>query len=51
LDFRAEFFNFTNTPKFAQPINDFSAGPKVFGLITSTSGNPRIVQLALKLSF
>jgi hypothetical protein len=51
LDFRAEFFNFTNTPKFAQPVNDFAAGPAVFGLITSTSGNPRIVQLALKLLF
>ena len=50
LDFRAEFFNFTNTPKFGQPVNDFSAGP-AFGLITSTVANPRVVQLALKLNF
>jgi hypothetical protein len=50
LDFRAEFFNFTNTPKFGQPINDFAAGP-AFGLITSSAGNPRIVQLALKYRF
>lgn len=51
LDFRAEFFNFTNTPKFGLPVNDFAAGPKSFGLITTTSGNPRIVQFALKLLF
>jgi hypothetical protein len=50
LDFRAEFFNFTNTPKFGQPVNDFAAGP-AFGLITSSAGNPRIVQLALKYRF
>jgi hypothetical protein len=50
LDFRAEFFNFTNTPKFAQPVNDFAAGP-AFGVITATNGNPRIVQFALKLQF
>ena len=50
LNFRAEFFNFTNTPKFGQPVNDFAAGP-AFGVITSTSGNPRIVQFALKLQF
>lgn len=50
LDFRAEFFNFTNTPKFGQPVNDFSTGP-AFGLITSTASNPRVVQLALKLNF
>jgi hypothetical protein len=51
LEFRTEFFNFTNTAKFAQPVNDFAAGPGVFGLITTTSGNPRIVQFALKLQF
>jgi hypothetical protein len=50
LDFRAEFFNFTNTPKFGNPINDFGAGP-AFGLITSTVGNPRIIQFALKYRF
>jgi len=50
LQFRAEFFNFTNTPKFGQPIPDFAAGP-AFGLISSTSANPRIIQLALKYNF
>ena len=51
LDFRAEFFNFTNTPKFAQPVNDRATGPGVFGLITSMASNPRVVQFALKLKF
>ena len=52
LDFRAEFFNFTNTPKFGLPLNDFAAGPGVpFGVISSTVGNPRIVQAALKFRF
>jgi hypothetical protein len=50
LDFRSEFFNFTNTPKFGQPLNDFAAGP-AFGVISSSAGNPRIVQIALKYSF
>lgn len=50
LDFRAEFFNFTNTPKFGQPVNDFAAGP-AFGVISSTAGSPRIVQAALKFRF
>jgi Carboxypeptidase regulatory-like domain/TonB dependent receptor/TonB-dependent Receptor Plug Domain len=52
LDFRAEFFNFTNTPKFGQPFNDFAAGPGApFGVISSTVGNPRIIQFALKLHY
>jgi hypothetical protein len=50
LQFRAEFFNFTNTPKFGLPVNDFATGP-AFGLISSTASNPRIVQFALKYSF
>ena len=50
LQFRAEFFNFTNTPKFGQPTNDLAAGP-AFGVISSTASNPRIIQFALKYSF
>jgi hypothetical protein len=50
LQFRTEFFNLTNTPKFASPVSDFSAGP-AFGVISSTVSNPRIIQFALKLSF
>ena len=50
LQFRTEFFNLTNTPKFALPVSDYSAGP-AFGVISSTVSNPRIIQFALKLSF
>ena len=48
LEFRAEIFNFTNTPPLGGPnvvLN--SAG---FGSISS-AGDPRVVQMALKLNF
>jgi hypothetical protein len=55
IEFRAEFFNFTNTPKFGLPVSDFSLnapGPNnPFGQITSTVANPRIIQFALKYGF
>jgi Carboxypeptidase regulatory-like domain/TonB-dependent Receptor Plug Domain len=50
LQFRAEFFNFTNTPKFGLPDNDHAAGP-AFGVISSTASSPRIIQFALKYNF
>lgn len=50
LHLRGEFFNLTNTANFNSPVNNVSAGP-VFGAITSTSSNPRIIQLALKYQF
>jgi hypothetical protein len=50
VEFRTEFFNFTNTPKFGLPANDRAAGP-AFGVISSTASNPRIVQFALKYRF
>ena len=50
LQFRAEFFNFTNTPKFDLPINDRSAGA-AFGAITLSASSPRIIQFALKFNF
>jgi hypothetical protein len=59
LEFRAEFFNAFNTSQFADPAN-LDAGTVVgpafvpspsFGVITSTSVSPRVVQLALKLNF
>jgi hypothetical protein len=50
LQFRAEFFNLTNTPNFGGPITNVAAGG-AFGLITSTTNNPRIIQFALKYSF
>ncbi|MGH9733454.1 MAG: carboxypeptidase regulatory-like domain-containing protein [Candidatus Acidiferrales bacterium] len=56
LEFRAEFFNLTNTPKFGLPVRDFATfvpgqPGSPFGTISSTASNPRIVQLALKLDF
>ncbi|SNS43215.1 Carboxypeptidase regulatory-like domain-containing protein [Granulicella rosea] len=51
LQFRAELFNVSNTPNFAQP--DASVGDGAFGTITSTrlGSNPRQIQFALKLLF
>ena len=60
LDFRAEFFNAFNHPQFANPdLNAGLSAPQLglvapnptFGHITAMSTNPRIIQLALKLSF
>lgn len=50
LQFRAEFFNFTNTANFGNPISNVTAGA-AFGLITSTTTNPRIIQFALKYAY
>jgi hypothetical protein len=56
LQFRAEFFNLFNHPQFylsgvggtgEQDINTTSS----FGVINNTVGNPRLVQLALRLNF
>ena len=48
LEFRAEAFNLTNSPSLGNPNTVFgSAG---FGSITS-AGDPRVLQLALKLHF
>jgi hypothetical protein len=49
LEFRAEFFNVFNHPQFADPDNSFTSA--TFGLISATSVNPRVGQLALKVSF
>ncbi len=50
LQFRAEFFNIFNHPQFANPSSTDVSQP-TFGWITTTSVNPRIIQLALKYSF
>jgi len=49
LQFRAEFFNVFNHPQFADPDNNLSSA--TFGIISSTSVNPRVGQLALKFAF
>lgn len=54
MEFRAESFNLTNTPAFANPSQTNFLDTNNFGRITSTRNNPndaRQVQLALKLYF
>ncbi len=48
LEFRAELFNVTNTPAFAQPNGSF--GSPSFGSITATTTDPRVMQLAIRIS-
>ena len=48
IEFRAEVFNLTNTPAFAQPNGTFGAA--AFGSITSTVTDPRVMQLAVRIS-
>jgi Carboxypeptidase regulatory-like domain len=50
LQFRTEFFNAFNHPQFNNPGAAVST-PTTFGVITSTSVNPRLIQFALKYAF
>ncbi|MDE3171316.1 MAG: TonB-dependent receptor, partial [Acidobacteriota bacterium] len=50
LEFRAEFYNIWNHAQFNNPANSVST-PATFGLITSSSVPPRIMQFALKFYF
>jgi hypothetical protein len=51
LQIRAEFFNFTNTPRFAFP--DLGYGSATFGDVTSTAlgSTPRLTQFGLRFQF
>ena len=52
LLFRAEFFNAFNHAQFNAPSgNQVDVSKTNFGQITSTSVNPRLIQLALKYVF
>jgi hypothetical protein len=48
LQFRAEAFNFTNTPSFNLPSNYNFQDTANFGQSTSTRSNAREIQFALK---
>ena len=49
IEFRAEFFNAFNHPQFANPDSNFTS--PTFGVISSTSVNARVGQLALRFNF
>jgi hypothetical protein len=49
LQFRAEAFNLTNKEQFAPPGT--SLGSPLFGVVSASQNNPRIVQLGLKLTY
>jgi hypothetical protein len=49
LTFRAEFYNALNHPQFANPDTNFTS--PTCGIISSTSVNSRVGQLALKFNF
>ncbi len=49
LEIRGEFFNLFNRPQFGPPNTAF--GSNTFGVVSSTVGNPRLVQLGMKFAF
>jgi Carboxypeptidase regulatory-like domain len=50
LEFRTDFFNAFNHPQFSNPASN-AASASTFGVITTTSVGPRIIQFALKYVF
>jgi hypothetical protein len=48
LELRGELFNISNTPAFSKPNGSF--GSPAFGSISSTTTDPRVAQIAIRLS-
>src|SRR4029077_20192898 len=51
LRFRADFFNLTNHPSFANPSSVDIESKSSFTSITSVVGTPRVIQFSLKWSY
>ncbi|MBV8051023.1 MAG: TonB-dependent receptor, partial [Acidobacteriaceae bacterium] len=56
IEFRMEFFNLFNRPQFGFPGTSFNPASgnnaaNGFGVVSSTVGNPRLIQAALKFNF
>jgi len=51
LQLRAEAFNFANLVNWGSPDAGYQDLTTTFGTITTTAGNPRQMQVALKLLF
>jgi hypothetical protein len=49
LQFRWEVFNVSNTAEFGQPSSNMTTAAA--GTISSLSGDPRVMQFALRVSF
>lgn len=49
VEWRSEFFNLFNIANFANPGSSITAAS--YGVIRNTTGNPRVIQMALKLTF
>ena len=49
LEFRGEFYNALNRPQFANPDTNYTS--PTFGVISSTSVNARVIQLAVRFKF
>jgi hypothetical protein len=49
LQLRAEFFNFTNSVRFATPFSSW--GDSSFGAVTSQANTPRRTQIAVRFEF
>jgi hypothetical protein len=49
MQLRAEFFNFTNSTRFATPFS--AIGDSSFGLVTGQANSPRRTQIAVRFEF